>query len=189
MTAWVWILIKMLPHLNWLFSSNISNFRENPFSGSALKLVFFKASQHFSLYENGHFCIFYLFSSTLHSSFDGKHFIVDKKKYIFEFTKQPTLNIAYSLPRTCKWPFFWPQTRPKQTFWSLIVNNTNQGQILPPKICPTNCQPIFFLTQCNPNNRHPNHWLNNFLPNKLQPNDNSIIKLQIPNKGDKYRWI
>ena len=107
MTAWVWILIKMLPHLNWLFSSNISNFRENPFSGSALKLVFLKASQHFSLYENGHFCIFYLFSSTLHSSFDGKHFIVDKKKYIFEFTKQPTLNIAYSLtmnPNFQKWP-------------------------------------------------------------------------------------
>ena len=110
MTAWVWILIKMLPHLNWLFSSNISNFRENPFSGSALKLVFFKASQHFSLYENGHFCIFYLFSSTLHSSFDGKHFIVDKKKYIFEFTKQPTLNIAYSLPMN---PNFqkWPNVR------------------------------------------------------------------------------
>ena len=100
----------MLPHLNWLFSSNISNFRENPFSGSDLKLVFFKASQHFSLYENGHFCIFYLFSSTLHSSFDGKHFIVDKKKYIFEFTKQPTLNIAYSLPMN---PNFqkWPNVR------------------------------------------------------------------------------
>ena len=110
MTAWVWILIKMLPHLNWLFSSNISNFRENPFSGSALKLVFFKASQHFSLYENGHFCIFSLFSSTLHSSFKGKHFIVDKKKYVFEFTKQPTFNIAYSLPMN---PNFqkWPNVR------------------------------------------------------------------------------
>ena len=117
MTAWVWILIKMLPHLNWLFSSNISNFRENPFSGSALKLVFFKASQHFSLYENGHFYIFYLFSSTLHSSFDGKHFIVDKKKYIFEFTKQPTLNIAYSLPMN---PNFqkWPNVRlPVHCWW------------------------------------------------------------------------
>ena len=61
MTAWVWILIKMLPHLNWLFSCNISNFRENPFSGSAPKLVFFKASQHFSLYKMVTFAIFTFF--------------------------------------------------------------------------------------------------------------------------------
>ena len=116
--------------------------------------------------------------------------------HIFSFHKQIAQLISYFsealafiLSKNQRMTLFWPQTRPKQTFWSLIVNNTNQGQILPPKICPTNCQPIFFLTQCNPNNRHPNHWLNNFLPNKLQPNDNSIIKLQIPNKGDKYWWI
>ena len=87
---------------------------------------------------------------------------------------------------------FWPQTRPKQTFWSLIVNNTNQGQILPPKICPTNCQPIFFITQCDPNNRHPNLWLNNFLPNKLQPNDNSKKNYNSQTKGtniDEFNFM
>ena len=61
MSAWVWILIKILPHLNWLFLSNISNFRENPFSGSALKLVVFKATQRFSLTKIVTFAIFTFF--------------------------------------------------------------------------------------------------------------------------------
>ena len=61
MSAWVWILMKLLPHLNWLFLSNISNFRENPFSGSALKLVVFKATQRFSLTKIVTFAIFTFF--------------------------------------------------------------------------------------------------------------------------------
>ena len=107
----------------------------------------------------------------------------------WELNKCQFNDNVWAMTKDQRMTLFWPQTRPKQTFWSLIVNNTNQGQILPPKICPTNCQPIFFITQCYPNNRHPNLWLNNFLPKKkLQPNDNSKIKLQIPNNGDKYWW-
>ena len=48
-----------------------------------------------------------------------------------------------TLTLTKKWPYFWPQTRAKQTFWFLISNNTKPGQYLPWKIWSNKCQPIF----------------------------------------------
>ena len=54
----------------------------------------------------------------------------------------------------------------------------------PKKYGEANVNQSFFLTQFDPNKRHPNLKHNNFLPNKPQANAHQQIKLQIPNKKD-----